>query len=206
MAFACTALPKLIEDTLRGNINSMSGLLSPSSNRPEPRAAADTVSNYTAQVFPLSGEALVPSDLPNVIFNDSLVFEPSANWVLPATLSFCNDSSAPDIDPGIVSRLFKGPLTSGSFYNLLRNQNGMIWGSRNSYNPHSMGTQIFICNYGTYDVAYSGAEYSIVNDMLNSKCGNKGGWVFFVGWKLWVGRDVTNADGTYRAACGYDPN
>ncbi|ROW02421.1 hypothetical protein VMCG_06037 [Cytospora schulzeri] len=118
----------------------------------------------------------------------------SADWALPTTLSFCNATSAPSINPDIVYRLFKGPYTSASSYSLLRSHHGMLWASRNSYNPRSMGTQIFICNFGEYDVAYSGAEYNIVNDMLNAKCGDKGGWIYFIAWKLWVGRDVTNED------------
>lgn len=200
MALTCTALPRIIKHAVR-DIKSISGLLSPPSTLSEPRAAP----NNTVVIFPLLGEALATGKLPNITFNDSLVYGASVDWDLSTTLSFCKDTSAPSINPGIVSRLFKGPYTSASSYDLLRNHHGMIWASTNSYKPYTMGTQIFICNFGQYDVAYNGAEYNIVNDMLNAKCGDKGGWVYFNDWKLWVGRDVTNDYGTYRAACGQNP-
>jgi hypothetical protein len=39
-------------------------------------------------------------------------------------------------------------------------------------------------------------------DMLKAKCGDQGGWIYFITWKLLGRKYVANDDGTYRSPCG----
>lgn len=45
-----------------------------------------------------------------------------------------------------------------------------------------------------------------MNDMLDSKCGDAGGWLYFYDWNIWFGRDKVNDDGSFRPICQRTPS
>ncbi|KAK2613173.1 hypothetical protein N8I77_000100 [Diaporthe amygdali] len=104
---------------------------------------------------------------------------------------FCNGSSATTIDHKNMSHLVNKPYASKSKYFLLLSQSGYI-------SKH-------ICNCDTYDVPISIAENNVVDGILNDNCGDLGGRLVFPEWHLWIGRDATNDDGSFRWACGPQP-
>lgn len=98
-------------------------------------------------------------------------------------------------------------LVAMSTANELIEQGGArIWGR---YFPsNETGTQVYVCNYNdAFAVAHSLRQANIVNDMLNSKCGDAGGWVYFHGWNMWFGRDSYHyRSGGFRPVCNRLPS
>ncbi|KAG6364005.1 hypothetical protein INS49_009108 [Diaporthe citri] len=121
-------------------------------------------------------------------------------WDLPTGLLFCNGSADIAINHNYVTDLINGQYAGRANSALLRAHSGEVW--KIGTLP---GTQIYVCNFGEYDVPFSVAEYDIVDGILNENCQDLGGWVLFPDWQILLGRDATNDDGSFRFACGNNP-
>ncbi|KAG8157864.1 hypothetical protein KVR01_012136 [Diaporthe batatas] len=126
-------------------------------------------------------------------------------WDLPPGLILCNKTTDTKILHSDVDNLVTSLYAGKSSAALLRAGTGELWKIVHKAGDVWRGTQIYICNFGEFDVPFSVAEYDIVNDLLNDRCRDLGGWVFFIKWAIWVGRDATNDDGTFRWVCGNSP-
>lgn len=63
--------------------------------------------------------------------------------------------------------------------------------------------QVYYCNHAFAAQACSVNEYWRADDLINQACGDKaGGWVSISAWGKTIGRDPTNADGSFRSECG----
>lgn len=63
--------------------------------------------------------------------------------------------------------------------------------------------QVYYCNHAFAAQGCSLNEYWRADDLINTACGAKGGgWVSISKWGKTIGRDPTNADGSFRSECG----
>lgn len=63
--------------------------------------------------------------------------------------------------------------------------------------------QVYYCNHAFAAQGCSVNEYWRADDLINQECGDKGGgWVSISAWGKTIGRDPTNADGSFRSECG----
>ncbi|POS76642.1 hypothetical protein DHEL01_v204954 [Diaporthe helianthi] len=126
-------------------------------------------------------------------------------WNLPGGGLYCNETTDTLISHTDVDDLVNIHFADWSTTALRRAGNGWMWKVVHKTGDVWRGTQIYVCNAGEYDAPFSVAGYRTINDILNRNCGDAGGRIRFFQWQLWVGRDATNDDGTFRWACATTP-
>lgn len=63
--------------------------------------------------------------------------------------------------------------------------------------------QVYYCNHAFGAQGCSVNEYWRADDLITAQCGDSGGgWVSISDWGKTIGRDPTNADGSFRSECG----
>lgn len=153
----------------------------------------------------LAGHDIAPPSpsYPGALLNDTRLLNHTAMatrplWYLPATISRCNDSSDV-IDHQLISDLISDDIALSTVTSMVDAGAVLTWGR--TFKTGTQGTQYYICNFNQYAVAHNVAEFNVVDGMLNNKCGDAGGWIYFYEWNVWFGRDTTNDDGSFRPAC-----
>lgn len=144
----------------------------------------------------MGGQVSAPTtSIPGAVLNDSGLFNTSSfatsTLVFPESISYCNTSSD-SIDQNLMADMIQGEITESTILEVVPTNGGKLWSRVKKGGVQ--GTQTWLCNLNQWDMGFNVAQYTAVMTMLNQKCGDIGGWIYFSDWALWFGRDTTNED------------
>lgn len=144
----------------------------------------------------------MPPPPPNAIFNATL--NSTLNGLinrLPVDYISCSSYNDPRIERDEIDMLVNTTFFESSARTMAPTHSWSVWAAASD----RLSTQLYICNYhNKWDAPFSVAKYRVVDEMLDRECGFWGGYIHFNAWRMSIGRDPTNLDGSFRSECGYD--
>lgn len=120
---------------------------------------------------------------------------------LPIADYGCSNPSSPNISRNDIENILEGEFLQHTIDpGRAFNRTGYIWREWTK----SQTTQLYVCNYNpSYELPLSVGYYKLVNQLLDEKCGDLGGWAYFVSWNLQIGRGLTDSFGGLTGECGW---
>ena len=152
-------------------------------------------------VIPFPANFSMPPPPPNATFNGTLnATMGDLIKRLPVDYISCNSYNDPRISRDEIEMLISETLFDASAQIMAPPYSWSVWAAAHD----RLSTQLYICNYhNKWDYPFSVAEYRVIDEMLDRECGFWGGYVHFNAWRMSIGRDPTNLDGSFRSECGY---
>lgn len=152
-------------------------------------------------VIPFPANFSMPPPPPNATFNGTTNATLNALITrLPVDYISCSSHNDPRINRDEIDMLINKTLFEASAQTMAPTRSWSVWAATHD----RLSTQLYICNYhNKWDAPFSVAEYRVIDEILDGECGFWGGYIHFNAWRMSIGRDPTNPDGSFRSECGY---